>query len=72
MPHPLEIYLVRVITDNREHQIWVAATPRDEAVTQVLKAVPGGWAASLLTNKLKPLEVEALNLRPGEVRKITN
>jgi hypothetical protein len=49
-----DVYLVRVITDDREHQIWAVAAPREEAVDLVLDAIPEGWAASLLTNKLKP------------------
>jgi len=64
--------LVRVTTDDREHQLWVAATPRAEAVTCVLNAVPEGWTAALLTNRLTRQEVEALKLRPGEVREITS
>jgi hypothetical protein len=52
-------------------QIWAAAAPREEAVDLVLEAVPEGWSASLLSNKLKPREIEVLNLRADEVRKIT-
>jgi hypothetical protein len=52
--------------------IWVAATPREEAVNRVLDAVPEGWAAALPSNKLKPEKLEILNLRPSEVREITN
>jgi hypothetical protein len=66
------VHLVRVITDDRQHQLWAAATPREEAVDQVLDAVPEGWAAALLSNSLKPEEMEILNLKPGEVREITN
>ena len=44
----------------------------DHRFTLVLNAVPEGWAAALLSNKLKPEELEILNLRPGEVREITN
>jgi hypothetical protein len=36
-----------------------------------LNAVPEGWTASLLSNGLKPVEEQALNLKPGEVREIT-
>ena len=72
MANAMEVHLVRVITDNREHQLWVAATPRNQAVNRVLNAVPEGWTAALLDNKLKPQEVEILNLRPGEVREITS
>jgi len=50
------INLVRITTDDREHQLWAAATPREEAITAVLKVVPEGWAAALLPNKLKPLD----------------
>jgi hypothetical protein len=46
-------HLVRVTTDDREHQLWVAATAREK-------------------NRLKPEKLEILNLRPGEVREITN
>jgi len=62
---------VRVITDDRKHQIWAVAAPPEEAVDLVLEAIPEGWAVSLLTSRLKPQELEALNLRAGEVRKIT-
>jgi len=66
------VHLVEVTTDDREHQLWVAATPREEAVNQVLDAVPEGWAAALSSNRLTPQQVEALALRPGEIREITS
>jgi hypothetical protein len=72
MANTADVYLVRVTTDDREHQLWAASTPRDDAVTQVLNAVPEGWAAALLTNQLTPQEVNVLNLQPGEVREITS
>jgi hypothetical protein len=65
------VHLVRVTTDDREHQLWAVASSRAEAVTLVLCAVPEGWTAALLSNRLKPEEIKALNLRPGEVRNIT-
>ena len=68
---PGGVYLVQVITDDREHQIWAVAAPPEEAVDLVLEAIPEGWAVSLLTSRLKPQELEALNLRAVEVRKIT-
>jgi hypothetical protein len=61
------VHLVRVTTDDRTHQLWAAACRREDAVDQVLNAVPEGWAATLLSNRLKPMEEEALNLKPGEV-----
>jgi hypothetical protein len=63
-----QAHLVRVTTDDRDRRIWIAATPRSEAVTAVLNAVPEGWAASLFSNKLRAVEIAALNLKPGEVR----
>jgi hypothetical protein len=72
MAHVSGIHLVRITTDDWEHQLWAAATARDEAITQVLNAVPEGWTSALLSNRLKPLEEEVLNLKPGEVREISN
>jgi len=46
-------HLVRVTTDDREHQLWVAATASEK-------------------NKLKPEELEILNLGLGELHEITN
>src|SRR5262245_5427851 len=68
MASTTDIHLVRVTTDDREHQLWVVAAPRDEAITRVLSAVPEGWTAALLTNRLTPQEMEVLNPQPGEVR----
>jgi hypothetical protein len=66
------VHLVRVITEDRQHQLWAVASSRAQAVTLVLNAVPEGGTAALLSNRLKPEELEILNLRPGEVREITN
>jgi hypothetical protein len=71
MASAMEVQLVRVTTDDREHQLWVAAASREEALDKVLNAVPEGWAAALLPSRLRPLEVEALNLRPGDVRELS-
>jgi hypothetical protein len=66
------IHLVRVTTDNREHQLWVAAAhSQEEAIQLVLNAVPEGWTAAQLPNRLKLAEIEVLNLKPGEVRELT-
>jgi hypothetical protein len=71
MAQPLA-HLVRVTTDNRVHQLWVASASSDqEALVLVRNRVPEGWAAALLANKLTPLEVEALNLKHGEAREIS-
>jgi hypothetical protein len=62
------VHLVRVITDDLEYQIWVAATSRDDAVSRVLDCVPEGWSASLLEQGLDPNKAAGLKLRPGDVR----
>ena len=66
----IEAHLVRVTTDDRDRRVWVAATRRAEAVTAVLNAIPEGWSACLLSNKLRAVEIQTLNLKPGEVREI--
>jgi hypothetical protein len=66
----VEAHLVRVTTDDRDRRIWVAATSRAEAVTAVLNVVPEGWSACLFPNKLRAIEIEVLNLKPGEVREL--
>jgi hypothetical protein len=69
---PSVAYLVRVTTDDRVHQLWVASASSDEeALVLVLNRVPEGWTAALLSNRLTPLEIEALNLKPGEAREIS-
>ena len=62
------VHLVRVIADNGEHQIWLAATARDKAVDAVLEVVPEGWSANLVQRGLRASEAAALNMQPGEVR----
>ena len=70
--NPDDFYLVRVTTDDRAHQLWVAAAASEEdALTLVLNAVPNGWTASMVSNKMTRTEVEVLNLKPGEVRELT-
>lgn len=63
--NPDDFYLVRVTTDDRAHQLWVAAAASEEdALTLVLNAVPNGWTASMVSNKMTRTEVEVLNLKP--------
>ena len=64
------VHLVRVITDDLEYQIWVAATSREDAVSRVLDCVPEGWSASLLDQQINPSEAAALKLQLGDVRKL--
>jgi enoyl reductase-like protein len=69
---PSVVYLINVTTDDRAHQLWVAAaSSEEEALTLVLNSVPEGWTAALLSNKLMPIEIAALNLKPGEVKEIS-
>lgn len=69
----ITVYLVRVTSDDRTHQLWVAAASSDEgALTLVLNRIPEGWTAAVLSNKLKPIEIAALNLKPGQVREISD
>lgn len=65
-----EVHLVRVRTDGQNHRIYAVACAREDALNEVLNVVPEGWSASLL-NQLTAREMAALNLRPGEVRDIT-
>ncbi|MVT69443.1 hypothetical protein GPL21_30560 [Bradyrhizobium pachyrhizi] len=60
---------MRVTTDDGEVQVWLAATPQDQAVDQVLDAIPEGWAASLIKRPLPAEHIPALNMMPGEVRR---
>ena len=72
IPSNARVYLVRMTTDEREHQLWAAAaSSEDEAINLVLNAVSDGWTAAPLSNKLKPAEIEALNMKAGEVRELT-
>jgi phage terminase large subunit GpA-like protein len=66
-----DVYLVRVKTDDRKHRIYAVACARKDALNEVLKVVPEGWSASLLTEQLPARDIAALNLRPGEVKEIT-
>ena len=58
------VHLVRVTTDEREYQLWAAATPREQAVRLVLNA------GRILATRLAPDEVAFLNMAPREVREL--
>lgn len=64
------IHLVRVTTDDREHQLWAAATPRDQAVDRVLDAIPEGWTARLLDDLMQPSQEMTVRMAAGEVREL--
>ena len=69
--HPSDVQLVRVTTDDRQHLLWVAAVPREEAVGAVLAGVPEGWTTTLLSARISRNETDILNLNRGECREIT-
>ena len=64
------IHLVRVTTDDRKHQLWAAATPRDQAVDRVLDAIPEGWTAILLDEPMRPSQETTVRMAAGEVREL--
>ena len=66
-----DVHLIRVTTDDREHELWAAGGRREQAIDNVLNAIPEGWAAALLPDRVKPAEAAVLNLGHGEVRRIT-
>jgi hypothetical protein len=68
----LGIQVVQVRTDDFPRgvvQLWLAALPRQMAVSAVLTAVPEGWTARLAESRLRRSEAEALQLPLGTVRK---
>ena len=64
------VHLVRVTTDRGSEELWAAATPREEAVTLVSKAIPDGWRARLMHDSLRPRAEVMRTMAPGEVRKL--
>jgi len=66
------VHLIRVLTDDRTHRLWVAAGSSPEAaVSLVLDAIPEGWSARLAQENLTPAEMEGLDLKQGEAYEIT-
>jgi hypothetical protein len=70
-----ELTLVSVATDASvrgiaHRQLWVAKAKPDQALTLVLSVIPEGWAASVADQSPPP--DHGANLKPGEVRKLTN
>lgn len=69
----MNVYLVRVTTDDQQHRIWAAATAREDAVGRVLDQVPEGWTASLLdevTDAGRDAEKSPRNMTAGEIREL--
>jgi hypothetical protein len=51
------VHLIRVMTDKGEHQIWLAATGRNEAVDRVLDAVPEDGAPAWYSANYAPTKL---------------
>jgi len=74
-----EFTIVEVTADNAQDgrprtRLWVAAAKPHQALTLVLTAVPEGWTAELASGRLTRQQLaalEMLNLKPGEVRELT-
>jgi hypothetical protein len=72
-----EFTIVEVTADDfvrPRKRLWVAAAKPEQALTLVLTSVPEGWTAELASGRLtrQQLDVlEAMNLKPGEVRELT-
>jgi hypothetical protein len=62
-----DIHVVRVTPDDGRHQLWAAATPREEAVDSVLNIVPEGWCAHLLEEAFRPRAEAVEDIRRGDV-----
>ena len=63
-----QVNLVQVTPDDRRRRVWLAAAPRDEAVSLVLDTLPEGWSAVLLP--LRSINASRLKMLPGEVREL--
>jgi hypothetical protein len=71
----VNIYLVRVTTDEREYRVWAAATSRETAVDRVLDRVPEGWTALLIDDCVMDDRATAeqgalLGMKPGDLREL--
>jgi len=72
-----EFTIVEVTADDfaRPHkQLWVAAAKPNQAVTLVLTECAVGWTANVAMAHLNHQDLEilrGLDLKPGEVRKLT-
>jgi hypothetical protein len=67
----MNIHLVRVMTDEREHRIWAAATSHETAVDRVLDQVPEGWAARLMDDRTNAGGDALRGMMPGEVGELS-
>jgi len=72
-----ELTIIEVRADDlgrSKSELWVALAKPSQALTMVLSAVPEGWTARIVNDRLASRQLEALgnlHLKPGEVRKLT-
>jgi hypothetical protein len=60
-------------TSEPKKQLWIALAKPSQALTLVLAAVPEGWTAELLVQRLTAEQqrtLEGLNLTPGDVYRL--
>jgi hypothetical protein len=67
----MNIFFVRVTTDEREHRVWAAATTREEAVDRVLDQVPEGWTARLMDDRGETGPDALAGMKAGEIRELS-
>jgi len=68
----VEVTTDELVRGEPERQLWAAAAKPALAIALVLAAVPEGWAAALSEIQLKPEEIAALKMQPGDIRELTD
>jgi hypothetical protein len=63
------VYIVAAKKED-ETVYWVAAAPRDGAVTMVHNLLPPGWSVSLTDRRMSPDRLYGLKLKPNTARKL--
>lgn len=66
-PNDAQLVLVSAMDDEAPH-LWIAATPRGDALKAVLRIAESGSSARLLPQRLSLTELAGLNLRLRDVR----
>ena len=66
-PNDAQLVLVSA-TDAGAPHLWIAATPRDDALKAVLRIVEPGSSARLLPQRLSLADLSGLNLRRRDIR----
>lgn len=66
-PNDAQLVLVSAMEAEAPH-LWIAATPRDDALKAVLRIAEPGSSARLLPQRLSLVELAGLNLRLRDIR----